>query len=306
MGIIKKPETDKTKYLFGRGHIYEPAIREAFSFVTGLKVDEFDYQVVNDRWPHCVANIDGVVWEDGQMGILEIKSTDFGSGSYKSFFEYDEIPEYYYAQVQFYLQVLERDFAYIVCAKDFSEKGMKYFRIKRDDEFGEELMSKMEEYVDRIVKGLPIDDSIVSSDKLIKRKLHEYCGEGDPFKADIKLDHSLESIFREYASLTSEINTLTNEIKPKKALIDKDKRTVDKLKDKIAYEMKDAVSGELDLSDITVKVSFPPLDTKEPGAGFKEYIKTEYPDVYADAIDNCPKDRKVSIEIIEKGDNNES
>ena len=64
MGIIKKPETDKTKYLFGRGHIYEPAIREAFSFVTGLKVDEFDYQVVNDRWPHCVANIDGVVWED--------------------------------------------------------------------------------------------------------------------------------------------------------------------------------------------------------------------------------------------------
>ncbi len=306
MGYTEKKITDKTRYLFSRGHIYEGAIREAFSLISGLKTDEFPYQVVNDRWPHCVANIDGVVFEGDQMGILEIKSTDFGTGSYKAFFEYEEVPEYYFSQIQFYMQVLERDFAYIVCAKDFSKSGMKYYRIERDDEFGEELMSKMENFVDRVIKHIPIDDSIVSSEKLIKRKLIEYCGKGDPKKASIKLDKSLADVFRLYDSLDAEVQTLSSEVKEKNSDIAKKKRQMEGLKDKIAYELKDAVSGELIIGNEGWSITSPAVKGNDWGPGAKDYIRETYPEIFDDVALACPQKRKLSIVKIEKGEKNVS
>ena len=295
--IQKTAAGPKTQAMFDRGHAFEPAIRELFGKMSGLKVEEFPYQVTNKRWPHCVGNIDGIVWENGEAGVLEIKTTDFGTSTYKDFFELGEVPEYYYTQIQFYMAILGYKFCYIVCMKDLNPlTGMKHIRVEYDKDFAEDLMEKCEQFVINAGKGIAPSDEIVQSESLLKKNLIEICGAGNPAKPAVKLDSSLSAVFREREELLSEIEELASTIKDTKSLIGKKERLVGKLEDRIAIEIKDATKGYLKDGDDTWNVEMPERCEKlKWGSGASDYVRENYPDIFEEVAENCPVKRKLTI-----------
>lgn len=159
------PVSPALQELFDTGHLAEPYIRHSFERLTGKKVIPWEVQVVNEKWPHCVANIDGLILEEGNIAIYEGKCPQ----SFVSQRPWKEIkkmgncpsaishvPMGYRLQVWFYLAVYELPYAYI-CGGGwgFSKEDIGYVRIDRlPAEKENRMMSACEEFVRNTVKGI--------------------------------------------------------------------------------------------------------------------------------------------------------
>lgn len=168
--------------IFGTGHRAEPYIRESFELATGLKVIEWDFQMVNKKYPHCIADVDGLVCENGKLGIYEGKCLQFWASqknwqAIKSLkcapeaIEY--VPAMYRMQVWYYLAVTGLSFAYI-CGGGwgFRLDDIGYCRINRlppDKEA--EMMETLENFVQNTIKKIRPTDigSIVSAQTRLKK-----------------------------------------------------------------------------------------------------------------------------------------
>ncbi len=299
-----KEETNswEQEFLFFRGHAFEDSIKEVFAFVIqhehpelAIKVEDFPYQIVNENWPHCIANVDGIVWEIGKPGILEIKTTDAFSSTAKDFFEYGEVPEYYMSQVQFYMQVLNMDFAYIVCSKDLSRKGVTYIRINRDEDYGKYIMDKAEEFVEKVIKGLPIDDSCVKNESLIKKKVDELVGDGDPLLPELTLKESYGELMEQYFMLAEQKKEVSDSYKEKRSEEAKIKKQLEGIEREIALAMAENTAGKLIYGGKEYHIEFPAADQSKPGPGAMNVLKDKYTDVYEALCLECPNSRKIKL-----------
>lgn len=107
------------------GTALEDAIRKLWAEINGdwLKVHETGtwQSNQNELWK---ANLDGIIeWEDGQLGVLEIKFT-------RQY--WDELPEHYNLQVQWYMHVLGLRKSIVVAV---AGGELKEFKIDYDREF---------------------------------------------------------------------------------------------------------------------------------------------------------------------------
>lgn len=168
------------------GHRAEPIIRILFALATGLKVIDWSIQMVNKRWEHCVANVDGLVEEDGLLGIYEGKCQQFWT-TQKAWKEIakrgntpdciDLVPLKYLCQVWFYLAVTGLSFAYI-CAGGwgFRKDDIAWVRIERLPEAEENaLMEACEQFVKNTARGIrPSDVDYADKARLLEKYSEMY------------------------------------------------------------------------------------------------------------------------------------
>ena len=164
---VEEPSGDN-KIILEMGHQYETPIRNLFSMVSGIKTYPCTKQYMNLKYKNLVANIDGLCEVDGELYLYEGKTTRFGSKVYQEFKD-DIVPLQYYLQVQFYLEILELNYAYICCAWGLNPTtDFKYIKIKRDS-IGKEICTLCQNFVDKAARGsIPTNDNVADTVKKIE------------------------------------------------------------------------------------------------------------------------------------------
>lgn len=91
------------------GTILEPIVKKEFMERTGLKVRAKKMLLQSEDYPFMLADLDGVVNEDGKMCIFEAKT----ASAYKQELWEKGVPEEYQLQVQHYMAVTGAEKTYI-------------------------------------------------------------------------------------------------------------------------------------------------------------------------------------------------
>lgn len=307
LGLITAKHSDKTKELFKKGHIFEPKVRDMFSLESGLETYPETRQFLNKKYPHCVANIDGIVKEtrlveqaDGSIkqeeafGIYEGKKSLAYSSTMKKFKE-GLIPPYYITQIAFYMEVLELDFAYITVwgSKPNGSSEMIYLRMDRDKDFGQEIMQQCEKFVENVsLYGSHIYNIPPA---LFEKESEELFGAGDPYKDDFMLPKESLGLIHRLEGVTKDIKSFKEEHKDvydaEKAL--KEEKT--KLENKLCEVMAENVKGYIDDSEGTWVLTYEVPDGISATIATMNWIKKNYPDVHKELVSKFPKKRKFGI-----------
>ena len=138
------------------GVIQEPHLRGIFQAKNpNWEIKELNKTLQSTEYPFMIANLDGVIInEHGEKGILEIKTArcntwDIYNNTWKN-----EIPLYYYLQIQHYLIVTGWEyavlFANITIGFNNDYSILRSYYIKRDNEDIALIIEKEKEFYDYI------------------------------------------------------------------------------------------------------------------------------------------------------------
>ncbi|SFB90232.1 putative phage-type endonuclease [Alkalibacterium subtropicum] len=147
------------------GNILEEVVAKEFTERTGKKVRRANRMFLHPDYPFLTANIDrDIVGEDA---ILECKTASMYLADR---WEGEEIPEQYICQVQHYMNVLDRDYAYIAVLIG----GQKFVwkKIERDQELIDIIQKQLVEFWEVNVKQMipPAIDGSQSTEDYIKER----------------------------------------------------------------------------------------------------------------------------------------
>lgn len=115
------------------GNLFDPIIKQEFTRRTGIKVRAKRYLLQSDEYPFMIADLDGVINEDGEMCIFEAKT----ASAYKKEQWEGTIPQEYMLQIQHYMAVTGAKKTYIAALV-----GGNYFcyhEIYRDEELIQQI-----------------------------------------------------------------------------------------------------------------------------------------------------------------------
>lgn len=129
-----KLEEDISEFAYF-GTVLEPVVKKEFMKRTGLKVKAKNMILQSSEYPFMLADLDGVIYENGEMYIFEAKT----ASEYKKELWEDGIPAEYMLQIQHYMAVTGAKKTYIaalVGGNDFF-----YKEIARDEEMIEKIIS---------------------------------------------------------------------------------------------------------------------------------------------------------------------
>lgn len=130
------PEESENKFTHF-GNVLEPIVKKEFMKVTGLKVRAKKMLLQSDEYPFMIADLDGVIYEDGEMCIFEAKT----ASAYKEEVWENGVPEEYQLQVQHYMAVTGAKKTYIAAL--VGGNSFFYHVVHRDEELIS-LIIKME------------------------------------------------------------------------------------------------------------------------------------------------------------------
>ena len=165
------------------GNILEPFIADEYSKMTGRKL-EIRGQKIHPKYSFILGNIDREIVDDSNNprkgpGILEIKTknafTDW----------HDEIPIYYMAQLQHYLELYSYNWGAFAIL-DLGELKIKYFDIERDDDFISKLVKEEIEFWKLVEYKTPPD---ICPTKSCEEFLREKYKVSEDITIDLKDNH---------------------------------------------------------------------------------------------------------------------
>lgn len=147
------------------GNILEEVVAKEFAERTGKKVRRANRMFRHNQYPFLLANIDRDIV--GENAILECKTASMYLADR---WEGEDIPEQYICQVQHYMNVLDREYAYIAVLIG----GQKFVwkKIERDQELIEIIQDKLVEFWEVNVKQMipPAIDGSDSTEEYIKER----------------------------------------------------------------------------------------------------------------------------------------
>ena len=126
------PETQETEAM-SWGTRLEPVVREAYQDQTGRKVRPCGPILTNSHGFPMGAHLDGLQDVDGKRYVVEIKT------SYRGWNGVDDLPDYYYAQVQHYIACADQDAATVVVLAHGSQ--LRWVDVERDQPFIDALIA---------------------------------------------------------------------------------------------------------------------------------------------------------------------
>lgn len=195
------------------GTYLEPFLREKFKKVLKQKEDveceilELDFILESKDHYFAVANVDGIVKIGDEYSVLELKtSSDFNSSKWED----DEVPDSYYYQVQWYLEVTGLQKAYIFYL--VGNRKVDYKVIPRNDEVIKAMFEKTKEFWEQFVltKEAP---GFTADDKILDIFPHSNPGETKDI-SDLEDDLSeLEDIKEQIKELTAKKEEIENKVK---------------------------------------------------------------------------------------------
>lgn len=132
------------------GSRLEAVIAEKFAENHPEFICEFSPEtIIKDGWK--IANLDGIFRPVGDIndfgGVLEIKTANAFTKDWK-----DGVPIYYQCQVQWYMHITARKYAYVavlIGGQDYRE-----FRLERDEAFISEILEKAEQFWNDFLIGV--------------------------------------------------------------------------------------------------------------------------------------------------------
>ena len=129
-----EPEEEENDYTHF-GTVLEPIVKKEFTARTGLKVRAKKMILQSSEYPFMLADLDGVIKEDGKMCIFEAKT----ASAYKQEIWEKGVPEAYILQVQHYMAVTGAEKAYVAALVG----GNRFYRyeVLRDDALIEKIIA---------------------------------------------------------------------------------------------------------------------------------------------------------------------
>lgn len=147
------------------GNVLEEVVAKEFTERTGKKVRRANRMFQHDQYPFLLANIDRDIV--GENAILECKTASMYLADR---WEGEDIPEQYICQVQHYMNVLNREYAYMAVLIG----GQKFVwkKIERDQELIDIIQDKLIEFWEVNVKQMipPAIDGSDSTEEYIKER----------------------------------------------------------------------------------------------------------------------------------------
>lgn len=138
------------------GVIQEPYLRGIFQAKNpDWQIKELNKTLQSNEYPFMLANLDGVIInENGEVGILEIKTATVKNWEkFNETWKYD-VPLYYYLQVQHYLAVTGWKYAVLFANVSIGYKNdysvLKSYPIQRDEDDIKLIIEKEKEFYNYI------------------------------------------------------------------------------------------------------------------------------------------------------------
>ena len=196
-GQIELEEADNDYTHFGT--LLEPIVRKEFMKRTGLKVRQKHMLLRSSEYPFMMANLDGVIYENGEMSIFEAKTAT----AFKRIWE-DEVPAEYILQVQHYMAVTGAKRTYIAALVG----GNKFFYhvVERDEEMIGKIIAMEKYFWETHVIGYvePLPDGSEATSEYFNRKFSESNGK------TVELPEEAIEICEEYERISQHIKELEN------------------------------------------------------------------------------------------------
>jgi putative phage-type endonuclease len=245
------------------GTLLEPIVRKEFMERTGIRVRQKHMLLQSEEYPFMLADLDGVIRENGELCIFEAKT----ASAYKQEVWEEGVPAPYIMQVQHYMAVTGAKKTYIAALVG----GNHFFchEVMRDEEMIGKIIA-MEKYFWEIhVTGgaEPIPDGSEATTDYFNTKFETSNGE------TIELPEEALTVCEEYERLSMQLKELET---AKNAAANQ-----------LKNYLKEAETGIVGDRKVTWKpVSRNTVDTKR--------LKTEQPEVY-DAYLQQSSYRKLSV-----------
>ena len=154
------------------GNVFEKIVAEEFTRRTGAKVRNDNHMYFHREYDFLSANVDRQVV--GENAILEYKTASmFLSDKWEG----ENIPDQYIFQVQHYLNVLDKEYAYIAVL--VGGQKFQWKRIERDQELIDIIQERLIAFWEVNVKqnvAPPIDGSQSTTDFLKERYANSKAG----------------------------------------------------------------------------------------------------------------------------------
>lgn len=168
-GVCPMKELGKNNMALTIGHMFEGVIRyKVLPYlleqlgITNFTVGEDSHMYChgNPDYSFARADIDGLIKIVDQLGIVEIKTTNWRNKDVIEEWTSGIVPPYYEAQCRHYMAVMNLNFVYICCAWGFNpETEAVLIRIDRNMDLERQLMDAEREFwEDHVELGLPIEE----------------------------------------------------------------------------------------------------------------------------------------------------
>lgn len=314
---VEEKISPSTQRILDWGHLAEEAIARMNCKLLSEKLNKevifepCSEQFRNTLFPHCVANIDGILYvggkEKGDVYLGEVKSTRYYGNNipsaWRDYFSKGIVPPHYIDQIYFYLGVLTLGLksrfkgAYLLGACGFdTEKDFCQIKADINDELSKSVLSDCEDFVEITKKGLSASNANLSGVEAQSIENRILYSEEDATIPTVKLK-GREPAYKKLVELNSEIKQLNSEIKEFESKMKEDTKTLkstlrEKEKEQNAIletfvpEIKNGTSGEFNFNDERYGIYI------DRGFSFdssvKRMVESEFPTVWQRIISEKP------------------
>ena len=140
----KEPEEGESECIHF-GNVLEPVVRKEFMRRTGLKVRRKMAILQSREYPFMLADLDGVIYEDGKLCIFEAKT----ASAYKREIWEEGVPLEYQYQIQHYMAVTGAEKTYIAAL--VGGNTFLYHEVCRDEEMIRSIIRMEREFWENCV-----------------------------------------------------------------------------------------------------------------------------------------------------------
>ena len=195
-GQVEPEETENDNTHFG--NVLEPVVKREFSKRTGLKVRAKRALLQSEEYPFMLADLDGVIYENGKMNLFEAKT----ASAYKQEIWEKGIPEEYILQVQHYMAVTGAEKTYLAALVGGNRF---YWKVVRRDEqkIAEIIALEKAFWEENVLAGKePVPDGSGATTDFLNEKYASSNGN------TILLPEEALGLCRRYEELSGQLNEL--------------------------------------------------------------------------------------------------
>lgn len=183
--MLDEPDSEPARW----GHLLERVIAEEFEHRTALVVKDPDCLFQHPVHDFMTCTPDRLVFEDGEMGVLQVKNRNFFAGKD---YEDDGIGDDTHIQLMHEIYVMGVNFAY--AAVLIGGNRLLIRRVERDERVIEHLINQERDFWDRVQRG--IAPQLAGGDDAVMNQL--YPGSGYLLKSPVYLPESAAHIIADY------------------------------------------------------------------------------------------------------------
>ena len=192
-----EPDEDGNDYTYF-GTVLEPVVKKEFTRRTGLKVRAKRMLLQSEEYPFMLADLDGVINEDGKLCIFEAKT----ASAYKQEIWEKGVPEEYQLQVQHYMAVTGAEKTYIAAL--VGGNHFYYHTVYRDNELIELIIDLEKKFWEKnVLQNVePMPDGSDATTNFLNEKYSISNG------MSIELPEHALDLCNQYEQLADEIDSL--------------------------------------------------------------------------------------------------